>query len=660
MQTRSSQGSVLGKRAHHVDPKAVASPSTTDIATLSQQMATPEQSPKSKRARISLSAVDSDSNKENVPPFRADTWNDSTVGTPRSLRSVTRTSTEIISPSRTRSARRRSSTSTVSNIPSTPATSLPALVISTPPPTPPVSLLPVYTRARGLLRSTSTSLSPIACREDERQLILEFITSSWSNNEYTSLYISGTPGTGKTALVNSVLRSLEQSEGTSDLRVISINCMALGGIDALWDRLYEELCRTRAPKCGVRPCKAKGKQAVEKALSTLNDKCVLVLDELDHIASSNQTLSSIFSLSQHYPSTLRVIGIANTHTLTSSLAQVSSREASSALTLHFGSYSSQQLLQVLHARLSPLYDTSECPEAAEQAKRFLPIPTLTLLTKKIASQTGDVRALFEVLRGAIDLAVTGSKVLDPDANPLATPLLSVKPDHILAALKAYLPTVGGGGHSSSSMLSPSSSETVSKVRNLGLQTRLALLCTLLASKRMAALSVSRSANSTPTKSPLKRTSSAVSQRTAGLDVAQLHAYYSSVLTRGDNDIFTPVSRSEFSDLVGMLETVGLVSSSSACIATSPSKTGRRAGRTASFGIVKAAAAGQDIKLAETVRTDEVLRGLGVSDGSPECDVREEEVKAIWARECGRIARESKMKSVSGMGVDKPFDEAFED
>lgn len=385
-----------------------------------------------------------------------------------------------------------------------------------------------------------------------------------------------------------------------------------------------------------------------------------MLDELDHIASSNQTLSSVFSLPQHYPSTLRVIGIANTHTLTSSLAQVSSDGASSALTLHFGSYSSQQLLQVLQARLSPLYDTSEYPEAAEQAKKFLPTPTLTLLTKKIASQTGDVRALFEVLRGAIDLAVTSSKVQDADANPLATPPVSVKPDHILAAFKAYLPSAAG--HSSSTTQSPTSSETVSKVRNLGLQVRLALLCTLLASKRMTTSSVSGSANSTPTKSPGKRTSSTASQRTAGLDVAQLHAYYSSVLARGGSDMFTPVSRSEFSDLVGMLETVGLVSSSSACIAaSSPSRTGRRAfGRAASFGIVKSAAAGQDIKLAENIRTDEVLRGLGVSDGPSDGDVREEEVRAIWARECARIARESKMKSVSGMGVDKPFDEAFED
>jgi cell division control protein 6 len=110
---------------------------------------------------------------------------------------------------------------------------------------------------------------------------------------------------------------------------------------------------------------------------------------------------------------------------------------------------------------------------------------------------------------------------------------------------------------------------------------------------------------------MRRANSTISQRTAGLDIAQLHTYYSSVLTCGDNDIFTPVSRSEFSDLVGMLETVGLVSSSSAGnAASSLSKTGRRAlGWAASFGVVKGAVAGQDIKLMETIRVDEVLCGL---------------------------------------------------
>jgi hypothetical protein len=138
-----------------------------------------------------------------------------------------------------------------------------------------------------------------------------------------------------------------------------------------------------------------------------------------------------------------------------------------ALTLHFASYSSQQLLQVLQARLSPLYDTSECPEVAGHANMFLPTATLTLLTKTIASQTGDVRALFEVLRGAIDLAVTGSKAPVADANSLATPPPIVRPDHILVALKAYLPSTSTAHSSSASTLSPTSPRSVTSVCKSG-------------------------------------------------------------------------------------------------------------------------------------------------------------------------------------------------
>jgi cell division control protein 6 len=216
------------------------------------------------------------------------------------------------------------------------------------------------------------------------------------------------------------------------------------------------------------------------------------------------------------------------------------------------------------------------------------------------------------------LVVTGSKVPVADANPLATPPLIVRPDHILAVLKAYLPSASTAHSSSASTLSPTSIETVSKVRSLGLQVRLALLCPLLASKRTATLFVSGSTSSTPTKSPMRHANSTISQRTAGLDIAQLHTYYSSVLTRGDNDIFTPVSRSEFSDLVGMLETVGLF-----CWQRS---------------------------------------FFSVKDWSS-CTWSgciEEEVRAIWVLECGHIARESKTKSAAGASVDKPFEEAFED
>jgi cell division control protein 6 len=75
------------------------------------------------------------------------------------------------------------------------------------------------------------------------------------------LYISGLPGSGKTALVNSVLDKLD----SSDLKVISINCMALNGIDALWERLLEEL----DDKKKSRTKQVSGQEAVERVLSTM-------------------------------------------------------------------------------------------------------------------------------------------------------------------------------------------------------------------------------------------------------------------------------------------------------------------------------------------------------------------------------------------------------
>jgi len=64
-----------------------------------------------------------------------------------------------------------------------------------------------------------------------------------------------------------------------------------------------------------------------------------------------------------------------------------------------------------------------------------------LLTKKVAALMGDVRSLFEVLRGAIDLAAAPSTTRNSgDENPFNAPKATVTLQHILAALKTYTPT----------------------------------------------------------------------------------------------------------------------------------------------------------------------------------------------------------------------------
>jgi cell division control protein 6 len=96
----------------------------------------------------------------------------------------------------------------------------------------------------------------------ERQVIKDFVLSLLRDDkeDTTTLYISGSPGTGKTALVNSVL-----CEFQSD--VVSINCMALNSVDELWDRMVEELDGKKG-----RGKKAKGREAVLKALGELDGK----------------------------------------------------------------------------------------------------------------------------------------------------------------------------------------------------------------------------------------------------------------------------------------------------------------------------------------------------------------------------------------------------
>lgn len=92
----------------------------------------------------------------------------------------------------------------------------------------------------------------------EKELITRFVKS---NDEETTLYISGPPGTGKTALVNSILRDF-----TSDSRVISINCMALNTVDELWDRIIEELADPKKVKGGRGKKLVKGREGALKAL----------------------------------------------------------------------------------------------------------------------------------------------------------------------------------------------------------------------------------------------------------------------------------------------------------------------------------------------------------------------------------------------------------
>lgn len=72
---------------------------------------------------------------------------------------------------------------------------------------------------------------------------------------------------------------------------------------------------------------------------------------------------------------------------------------------------------------------------------------------------------------------------------------------------------------------------------------------------------------------------------------------------------------------------------------------------------------QGVKIAEGVRSDEILRGLGIGEVVASGDVREEEVRAIWQREMGKLGRDVKAAGAAEerMGKGKnAFVDAVED
>ena len=361
---------------------------------------------------------------------------------------------------------------------------------------------------------------------------------------------------------------------------------------------------------------------------------VLVLDELDHVASESRALKNILSLPTINPESFCLIGIANTHTLTSCTTTGTSKDV---LTTHFAPYTAAQLQQILQSRLCVLDDDQK----DGGMKALFPLPALTLLTKKIAAMTGDVRNLFEALRKAIDISTSSP---NSSENPLnCTP--KVTPASILQALKSYAPASNSTPKTCSTPSEPAmscNSEIVGKINGINLQARVVLLCVLLASKRLGASLPLSSGSLAPRKAPpLKRSQSAGCARQTCMDTAQLHSYYSATLVRCDAACLNVASKSEFGDLLVILEGAGLVSSGSHLTSSTSVRQGKKVvGRSASFSGLRKSLATSRVQLAEGVWTNEVLRGLGIADSVGD-DVLQCEIRSIWERETTRLERELK-------------------
>ncbi|CAE6482788.1 unnamed protein product [Rhizoctonia solani] len=650
----------LGKRARA--PRTPRASSPTPQPKSSARKLDPTASPAHKRTRVAASPAVA--GKENQPPSAVklseskararararkevdiveaaedDETSDreSIAALQKSTKRSVRLASPVKTPPKETKTPNKSPTKKASNATSVPR--LPSLVSRlqlTPPATPPTTVLSLHARARALLRP---GVGEVIGRDKERAILTDFLAPFVAGTPHgptdkLAAYISGAPGTGKTALVSEVLQTVAKDQ----VKGIYVNCTGFKEESTVWARVLEE--------GGFPLPKGKGnagseKKKFETALSSQNIKYVIVLDELDFVLRTPSALSSIFDLANAIPTCLRIIGISNTLTLGAADSQPLAA-TNSFLTLDISPYVAEDIVKIVQGRLSTL---ESAPSGGASTTRvtgasLVIAPTaLTFLSKKVATQTGDLRAALDAVRRTIELAEREVNPFAPSTpskipttivpNPAGNPGVATM-KHVLDALRGRDGLAGG--------------QAIGTARGLGMQARLVMISILVARRRAAAGLVIlpvKSVNSltrTPSKAPRtpSRTGRAAQQTSPSkrartgeselYEASALHAAYTAILT--SDGAFAPVSRSEFQDLLGVLETGGLVKIIGTVGQATPSR--RKAIPLSSEPLVG---------LAEGIREEDILRGLGSAGAGATAGVKEEEAMSLWDRELKRSARD---------------------
>jgi len=229
-------------------------------------------------------------------------------------------------------------------------------------------------------------------REDEIKTITDFIKKCTSTVRSSSLYISGAPGTGKSACVKTICKNYQIKESLEE--VIHLNCMASSSPL----ELYKQLAMSLGAKSSIN--KLSCQKFIEKNItfSTDHDKMILVvLDEMDQLNSNDfEVLYKLFDLVSVKNSKLIMIGIANSLDLTDRMLprlQTNAKLKSKLELLNFKPYSQSQLVKIIESRL---------PKGTNQFSSIDKM-SIQLAARKISSSSGDVRKLLNTVQRTIEL-----------------------------------------------------------------------------------------------------------------------------------------------------------------------------------------------------------------------------------------------------------------
>ncbi|XP_010002326.1 PREDICTED: origin recognition complex subunit 1 [Chaetura pelagica] len=245
----------------------------------------------------------------------------------------------------------------------------------------------------------------LPCREEEFQDVYNFVESKLIDGTGGCMYISGVPGTGKTATVHEVVRCLQQAAENDDLpsfQFVEINGMKLTDPHQAYVQILELLT-------GQKVTATHAAELLAKLFNTPGPKrktTVLMVDELDLLWTRKQNVMyNLFDWPTQKHSKLVILAIANTMDLPERIMMNRVASRLGLTRMSFQPYTYKQLQQIISSRLNSV-------KAFEE-------DAIQLVCRKVAALSGDARRCLDICRRATEICEFAGQKRAPELVRMA-------------------------------------------------------------------------------------------------------------------------------------------------------------------------------------------------------------------------------------------------